>query len=290
MQIKPRSYPHPVLAHFTDDIVDSVFQPVVTVKPNKNAYVFDAVFKTNNAGLLKLVEQDDARYAVHVECPQTRYRNIFKSTKEAFSFDIAAGQLDGRVEVTSFILAAKSIDKYGNDGFHDDYAKLVFGVRKGDTLAVGHDREFTADKKRDPLRNVPSIFSIVPSDAEDATGMDVTFDGPKVRVTLSRANFDAYTSLKSDKSLHAMLATAVVLPALVTVIDEVRHAAATGSVDMFGDRRWFTVLSRALRKINIDPADGDTFVDTSLRIAHELVGQPLSASLAGLKGILQDPE
>jgi hypothetical protein len=290
MQIKPRSYPHPVLAHFSADIVNAVFQPVVTVKSNKNAYVFDAVFKTNNADLLKLVDQDKARYAVHVECPQTRYRNIFKSTKETFSFDVEAGQLDGRVEVTSFILAAKALDKYRNDGFHADYAKLVFRVRKGDTLAVGHDREFTADKKRDPLRNVPSIFSIVPSDADDATGMDVDINGPKVRVTLSRANFDAYSSLKSDKATHAMLSAAVVVPALVTVIDEVKRAAAGGAIDMFGDRRWFTVLSRALRKINIDPANADAFVDSSLRIAHELVGQPLSASLAGLKGILQDPE
>ena len=30
---------------FSDDIVNSVFQPVVTVKANKNAYAFDATFE-----------------------------------------------------------------------------------------------------------------------------------------------------------------------------------------------------------------------------------------------------
>jgi hypothetical protein len=179
MQIKPRSYPHPVLAHFGDDIVNSIFMPVVTVKGNKTAYAFDAVFKTNNADLLKLVEQKKARYAVHVECTQTRYRNIFKSETDKFTFDIPANMLDGRVEVTSFILASKPLEKYRNDCFHPDYTKLTFRVRKGDTLAVGHDREFTAEKKSDPLRKVPSIFSIVPSDETDATGMDIDTSGPQ---------------------------------------------------------------------------------------------------------------
>jgi hypothetical protein len=290
MQIRPRSYPHPVLAHFSDDIVESLFMPVVSVKGNKNAYVFDAVFKTNNADLLDLIAQKKARYAVHVECTQTRYRNIFKSDTDKFSFEVAAGMLDGRVEVTSFILASKPLDKYRNDCFHPDYAKLTFRVRKGDTLAVGHDREFTAEKKNDPLRKVSSIFSIVPSDATDATGMDVDVTGPKVRIILSRPNFDAFAGLKADQSLHAMLSAAVIVPALVTVIDEIRRSAAEGTIDGYADRRWFLVVARRLREIGIDPANADTFLESSLRIAHELVGQPLSASLEGLKTILQDTE
>jgi hypothetical protein len=290
MQIKPRSYPHPVLTHFSDDIVNSIFMPVVEVKGNKNAYVFDAVFKTNNEDLLHLIEQKKARYAVHIECTQTRYRNIFKSDTEKFSFEVPAGLLDGRVEVTSVILATKPMEKYRNSCFHPDYAKLTFRVRKGDTLAVGHDREFTAEKKSDPLRKVPSIFSIVPSDEDDATGMDVDMGGDKVRITLSRANFDAYTSLKADQSLHPMLAAAVIVPALVTVIDEIRRAADESGTDGLAERRWFMVVARRLHEVGIDPHNPESFVDSSLRIAHELIGQPLSASLEGLRNILQDAE
>ena len=290
MQIKPRSYPHPVLSHFGDDIVNSVFQPVVTVKGNKNAYAFDSVFKTNNADLITLIEQKKARYAVHIECLQTRYRSIFTSEKEKFSFEIAAGMLDGRVEVCSFILAAKPIEKYRNELFHPDYAKLTFRVRKGDTLAVGHDREFPAEKKSDPLRKVPSIFSIVPSDDAEATGMDVDLSGAKVVVTLTRKNYDAYNSLKADQSLQPMLCAVIIVPALVAVIEEIRDAASEKGLDDYAERRWFMVVSRRLRERGIDPYNADTFVDSSLRIAHELVGQPLSASLEGLKNISQDTE
>lgn len=258
------------------------------VKGIKNAYAFDAVFKTNNNGLLQLIEQRKARYAVHVECTQTRYRNIFTTETEKFSFEISAGMLDGRVEVTSFILASKAVDKYCNDRFHPDYAKLTFYVRKGDTLAVGHDREFFAEKKSDPLRKLPSIFSIVQNEDPEATGMDIDTNGDKVKVVLSRLNFDAYVSLKADQALHPMLSAAVIVPALVTVIDEIKRAAAENNIDSYNDRRWFLVVARRLREIGIDPQVADTFSETSLRIAHELVGQPLSASLEGLKTILQE--
>jgi hypothetical protein len=285
MQIKPRSYPHPVLAHFGDDIVNSTFMPVVTVKANKNAYSFEAIFKTNNADLLQLIAQKKARYAVHIECPQTRYRNVFKSDSDKMSFEIQAGMLDGNVEITSFVLASTPLDKYRNDGFHPDYAKLTFRVSKGDTLAVGHDHEFTAEKKVDPLRRVPSVFSIQPNDEPGATGMDIDSSGNKVTVKLSRPNYDAYGHLRNDAKLHPVLSLAVIVPALVAVIDEIRREAIAGSIGEYKDRRWFLVVSRRLREIGIDPEDADAYNESSLRIAHEMLGQPLAESLAGLKGM-----
>ena len=290
MQVKPRSYPHPVLSHFGDDIVDSVFQPVITVQGAKNVYAFEAIFKTNNDDLLHLVETKKALYAVHVECLQTRYRDIFTSTAEKFSFEIPAGQLDGRVEVCSFILAAQTMNSYQNSGFHTDYAKLTFRVRKGDTLAVGQDREFTADKKSDPLRKVPSIFSIVPNDEPEATGIDIDTGGAKVILRLSKKNFEAYATLKQSQALHPILSATVVLPALVAVIDEIRQAAKDGEIDAYAERRWFIVIARRLRQIAIAPENADTFVDSSLKIAHELVGEPVNGSLEGLINMEQDSE
>lgn len=290
MQVKPRSYPHPVLSHFGDDIVGSIFQPVVKVEVTKNAYQLSAVFKTNNDDLIQLVKSKKAFYAVHVECLQTRYREIFTTATDSLVFEVPSGQIGGRVEVCSFILAAQPIKSYRNTGFHDDYAKLSFTVRKGDTLAVGQDREFTAEKKSDPLRKVPSIFSIVPSDDPTATGMDIDASGPKVIVRLSRKNFDAYTKLRQSQPLHPVLSATVIVPALVTVLDDIRRAATANEIDAYAERRWFIVLSRKLRDMKIDPANPEGFVDSTLKIAHEILGQPLSASLEALMSTEEDTE
>jgi hypothetical protein len=258
------------------------------VKGTKNAYVFDAVFETNNADLLTLINQHKAQYAVHIECNQTRYRNIFTSSLEKFTFEIAAGLLDGRVEVCSFILAAKSLDKYENADFHPDYAKLTFRVRKGDTLAVGHDREFPAEKKADPLRKVSSIFSIVPNEDPEATGMDIDVSWPKVRISLSKENFDSYIYLRHSQALHPILSASVIVPALVDVIERIRRASMEEALEGFAERRWYVVIARRLREMKINPDDPDSFVDSSLKIAHELLGEPLSASLKGLKSMIEE--
>jgi hypothetical protein len=277
MQIKPRSYPYPVLSHFGDDLVKSQFQPVVEVEGMKNVYAFKARFKTNNADLLTLVFKKSAQYAVHIECAQTRYRNVFKSFNDRFEFEIPSGMLDGRVEVCSFILAAKRLAKYKNTNFHSDYTSLAFAVGSGDTLAVGLDREFTAEKKEDPLRKIPSIFSIVPNDDVDAPGLDVDLQNDKVIVRLSKANFDAYAVLKADQTLHTLLSASIVVPALVYVLDEIR--LAEGAVDQFSDYRWFAVIARKLREVGIDASIPNSFADSSLRIAHMLLGQPLNDCL-----------
>ncbi len=286
MQINPRAYPHPVLAHWGDDILDSTFQGVVSGKGAKNAYVFDAVFKTNNADLLTLVEQKKAMYAVHVECNSTRYRNLFKSAAEKFSFEIGAGLIDGRVEVCSFVLAAKPIDKYTNASFHPDYGKSIFRLSRGDTLAVAHDQIIEATKKNDPLRKIGSIFSIVPNDDEKATGMDIETDGPKVIVRLSKPNFESYISLRHSADYRSVLIGSIVVPALVEVLERIRRAADEGELEDYSDFRWFVVIDRKLRERNIRlQEDPESFVDSSLKVAHELLGQPLSLSLNGLRAM-----
>ena len=131
MQVKPRSYPHPVLSHFGDDIVGSIFQPVVKVEVTKNTYQLSAVFKTNNDDLIQLVKNNKAFYAVHVECLQTRYREIFTTATDSLVFEAPSGLIEGRVEVCSFMLAAQPIEKYQNTGFHADDAKLSFTCARG---------------------------------------------------------------------------------------------------------------------------------------------------------------
>jgi hypothetical protein len=291
MQINPRAYPHPVLSHWGDDVMNSTFQGVVSGKGAKNTYVFDAAFRTNNAELLTLIEQKKATYAVHVECVSTRYRNLFSSSAEKFSFEIGAGLIDGRVDVCSLVLASKPIDKYKNTNFHPDYGKSTFRVSNGDTLAVAQDQIIEATKKNDPLRKVSSIFSIVPNDDPAATGMDINPGGPKVIISLSKPNFESYADLRHSSAYHPILIGSIVVPALVDVLDRVRRAAHEGQLEAYSNYRWFMVIDRKLREKNIRlEEDPESFNDSSLRVAHELLGQPLSLSLNGLKAINEDDE
>lgn len=129
MRVKPRSYPHPVLSTFGDDIVGSQFQVTVAVTGTKTTYVIDVRAKTSNSELASLIAKGQAQYAVHLECPLTRYRALFSSANEQFSFEVPAADIDGSVEVCSFILATKDLAGYVSKGFHADYKGLSFSVR-----------------------------------------------------------------------------------------------------------------------------------------------------------------
>lgn len=284
MQIKPRSYPHPVLSHFSDDVVGTQFQTTVAVNGTKTAYVFDIVAKTSNRDLVKLIEAGKAQYAVHVECALTRYRRLFASGAERFQFEIPATVIDGRVEVCSLILALDDLPAYSNRSFHEDYQGLSFAVRKGDTLAVAADQVFIAEKKTDPLRRIPSIFVIVPNEAEDAPAMDIDTTGPKIRVSLSKPNYETYNFLRQAQPLRSSLNSMIIVPALVAVLEDMKRAAASadGLVD-FESRRWFSTLSRRLKDMGIDPTDSDSFTESSPALAHRLIGEPLTDSLKNLR-------
>src|SRR5207248_768657 len=124
---------HPVLSTFGDDIVGSQFQVTVAVTGTKTAYVVDVRAKTSNSELVSLIAKGQAQYAVHLECPATRYRTLFSSADEQFSFEVPAADVDGSVEVCAFILATQDLAGYVSKGFHPDYKGLSFSVRAADT-------------------------------------------------------------------------------------------------------------------------------------------------------------
>jgi hypothetical protein len=283
MQIKPRSYPHPVLSYFSDDIIGSQFQVTVAVAGTKTAYVFDITAKTSNRDLAKLIESGKAQYAVHVECALTRYRALFNDKRERFQFEIPATAIDGRVEVSSLIVSLSDLSAYTNDGFHSDYKKISFTVRKGDTLAVAADHVIIAEKKIDPLRKIPSIFVVVPNEADDAPAMDIDTNGPKIRVSLSKSNYDAYSDLRQAQPLHTSLNSLVIIPALIAVLEDIKRASSEADLIDFESRRWYATLSRRLRQLGIDPAEPDSFKESTPALAHRLVGEPLTDSLKTLR-------
>jgi hypothetical protein len=208
-----------------------------------------------------------------------------------FRFEIPATAIDGRVEVSSFILALDDLPRYSNTGFHADYGGLSFTVRKGDTLAVAPDQTFIAEKKTDPLRKIPSIFVVVPNEADDSPAMDIDTSGHKVVVKLSRANYEAYAFLKQAQPLHSNLNSMIVIPALIAVLEDVKRAGTTSDgLAELESRRWYSTLSRRLKDLGVAPTEPDSFTDSSPALAHRLIGEPLTDGLKTLRSYEENDE
>ena len=136
MIIQDRSFPHPVLAPFRDDVTPNQFSFVLTVKPDADNYYIEVRFDYENPTLSQLLEAGAAIHALHLECKRNFYRQIFTFSNRVHNLTISASDLVGRVEVSGFIKAQTPLTSYQVDGSHQDYGDTSFLVQPGDILAV----------------------------------------------------------------------------------------------------------------------------------------------------------
>jgi len=281
MQISYRQFPHPVLSYFSDDVIGVEFQTSIKTQRTQNTYIFEVTSYTSCDDLVRLVKERKARYAFHFECQSTRFRRMFASFDEKFSFEIHADELDGKVQICAFILAAEDIDQYCLPEFHQDYEGHVFSVKKGDVLAIDNERSFYAEKITDPLKRIPSIFSVVPDHSEGAPSLDFDCSDDKIVVKMNAENFEKYKYLSVSQSLQPLLSSLIVLPVLVSVLEMMK------SVDSleYEESRWYQVIRNRLKAIGKDIHNQN---DSLLVMAQQLIGDPITTSLLALENTVEE--
>jgi hypothetical protein len=280
MQINYRQYPHPVLSYFSDDVIDSDFQASLKSSKTQNTYIFEATCVTSCEGINQLIDDKKARFAFHFECPTTRFRKVFASFETNFTFQLAADYLEGKVQICSFILAAEDILDYSLPEFHSDYEGHSFYIKKGDVLAIDAERTFFAEKEIDPLKRIPSIFSIQPNRSENALPLDMDSSGHKIIIKLSEDNFEHYKAVSLNQNLQPLLSSLIIMPALVSILEMVKN----GDEQEFDleECRWYQVINSRLKELGIDIGNKNTFSDSTLAVAQKLIGDPLNMSLLAL--------
>src|SRR3954470_22022439 len=103
MIIRDRSYPHPVLAPFKDDVIPNGFSFIMSVSPDADNYYIDIRFSYENSTLSELIERGAAIHCVHIECRHNFYRHIITFRDISQRITIPAYELVGRVEVAGFV-------------------------------------------------------------------------------------------------------------------------------------------------------------------------------------------
>lgn len=287
MQIKPRLYPHPVLAWFSDDYKEKMFQPSFNIEGNRGYYKITMLCKTSSKSLLRLIAEGRAAYALHIECTTTRYRDLFTSTDESFEIDIPVSDIDGKVEVCRLIVATSEISNYASEEFHVDFTGRSFNLIKGDTLAVAEDITFFADKKDDELAKLPSIFSIRKSSEPKAETLSVDLSNERITVYLSETAHENFITLNSDPLCRSTLCSTVLVPSLIYTLETLKRSESRESLS---ELRWYRSLTRRLKELNIQVDSLEEHPDSTVVIANRLVGDVLAASMEDLRRIVEGVE
>lgn len=278
MIVHSRSFPHPVLAPFHDDVIPNQFDLHLNIKPDADNYYIEARFDYENPTLSHLLKAGAAIHTLHFECRRNFYRNIFTSLEKVQNLTIAASELVGRVEVSGFIKAQAPINGYRIPCSHPDYGNTAFAVQPGDILAVAESQTFDAFTDYDPLRRISSILTIDRSEELDEGQMKLDTTGDRIVATLSQKDYDRYTELKADPKLAPLLANQVVFPALLEAVHEISNTPDEEfEVEMH--KRWFRSIFRKLDESGVKIKSPQT---PPIEAVQALLKFPLRRSLEGL--------
>jgi hypothetical protein len=245
MRLSQRSYPHPVVGN-GDDVIGSAFQPTIEMTTDKENIYLNVKIICSSETINKAVSDKKANFLIHIECSNTVYRNTFRFLEHEFRVVIPRDDLNLDVEVNTFVTAQVDIPDYRVENAHEDYGDATFAIKAGDILAIGEGYIFPVESDYDSMSRIGSIFKLNESQSAGDQPMQLSFNGDKILILLSKPDMAVYKSLKAQPHLSTMLATIIVMPVLVEAL---HHLAECSTED--DPRRWVRAVSRKLKSLNI---------------------------------------
>lgn len=287
MDIRYKLFPYPILSPFNDDYVDSGFISEVRVVTDINEIVFYLDVLLDNDELNNMIEQDKAEFVFHIECSQTSYRTILKTSQTENIKRIPESKLNGRVSVCSFIVAKQTIPDFINSCFNKEYEGLSFHIERGSILAIANQFNISIIKETKDLSKIPSIFSILRRDSDDDLGMQIEIDGDKIKLWLDNEAFNNYKNVSNLTTFQPLLHSALILPALVYVF-EVLKASGTEEYETY---RWYRAIEQILKKSELELNKEVLENRPSYELAQKLLSFPISRGLKSIMNFgLEDEE
>ena len=278
MQLRNRFYPYPVIVEGGDYYSNSSFTS--SVKQTMEGYNVRLTIdvELNDAMVSKMIENGDAVFAHHIECPQTCYRDIKKTREKQYDYLLKDTDVNGVVQVCSFIIANRDIEKYTNDSFSPDYRGWKFNIEKGCILAVGNQFNVRVNKQRDDLANTSSIFSIVKNTDPTETMVSVDLGQQKIVITLPEITYNQYSSVQDYIDVQPVMHSMLIVPALSYALSELRRAG--DQLFEYEENRWYRGLKKACSAIGIEINEENLKTLDVFKVPQQLLDSPVSKAIA----------
>lgn len=277
MQLRNRFYPYPVLAVGNDSYRLGSFTS--ELKQTKEGHNIRVMIETqlNDDSLLKMITNCDAEIVYHFECPKTCLRYAIGTNDFVFEHLLKSTDVDGQLQICSFVIAKKDIKKYSNDNFAENYEGLTFDLDKGAILAIGDQYNIYITKTKEDLSNEKSIFSIVPNRDINETNMLVNYpsDGTKIVIKLPEKTHKQYNAISQRMDIQPLLHQMIIVPALIYTFAELKHDCFAGDFYQNEEKKWFRALRKACEKIGVRLDEENIENIDSFKVAQQLLDSPI---------------
>lgn len=288
MQLRSKYYTYPVITEDADFYVDSSFSSDVEQALDGYNIRLKLIAELNNPELEAMLKTGEVIFVHHIECTQTCFRKIILTEESIKECVLRDGDVNGLVQICTFLVAKKNINKYTNSLFSQDFRGFRFDIERGCIMAVGRQINLRVNKIRDDLANTSSIFSIIPNLDETVTNIKVDIVGNKIIVLVPKESFSIYSNMSGSMDIQPVMHSMLIIPALVYALTEVKESR-THLYD-FEDYRWFRSLRKAAEKMNCS-FDEETLENMDpFDFAQKLMDSPIPKAVFYLRGDNDDED
>ena len=282
MQLRNKYYTYPVIIENGDFYLDSYFN--TDVEKEMIGYNIKFIFTADlkNPQLEKLLDEGKVMIVHHIECPQTCLRLIIQTKERYVEKMIPDTDVNGIVQMCTFLVASEDLHQYTNDYFSPDYKGFKFTIEKGCIMAVGNQVNFIISKVKDDLANKASIFSIIPNLDENALNMQVDLTGQKIALLLPKETFSIYKNMEKSIEVQQAMHQMLIIPALMYVFSEIK--SSKGQLFMYENQRWFRNLKKSCEKIgyNINEENLDNI--NIMELSQLIIDNPIVGGMKVIAG------
>lgn len=274
MRLKNSLYPYPVLAEGRDDYnQNSKFSSEIHGKVEFNNVVVSVKFDLNDDGLLNLIKDGFAAFALHIECSKTAYRRRFYTKNFEYKVSIPIDDITDEIEVLGVIVALKSIDNYDNPNFNEVYKGIQVRIEKANILADSGQTVLTLDDAVDYC-NQDSIFKVKKiQDGKDWIDLNFSQD-EYVLICINESEYNLYTRLARGLLKNTIMSL-IMLPVMITVLNVMENEK-----EEHEGKKWYKVILEKLERNDVDLDNMNQTGDKSLFvIAQKIFQNPLKKAL-----------
>ena len=273
MLLRNKYYPYPVLIEGGDYYINSSFD--AEVEQEFEGYNVKLLFRAelNNDGIQDLLDDGMVEIVYHIECPQTCLRTCFRTRDKVASYLLKDTDVNGNVQICSFVVAKKNIDKYTNKSFSSDYAGFRFDIEKGCVMAIGSQLNVRVNKIRDDLADASSIFSIVPNKDQMETTIITDLSKNKIVIMLPEKTYGLYANMQNYMDVQPVMHAMIIIPALMYALNEIKQDKE--QLYNYEEHRWFRSLKKACERIGITISEETLANIDTYKTAQLLLNSPV---------------
>ena len=272
MRLRSKYYPYPVIIENGGYYEKSTFVTKLTHVMDGFNIKLTIETELQDTKLNEMLNNGDIVYAHHIECPQTCYRCLVKTREPISNILIKDTDVSGIVQICSFVISNKFIEKYENDCFSADYRGFKFNIEKGCVLAVGNQYEIRINRIRDDFSGADSIFSVVPNLDRSENNILVDTSQQKIIIKIPERTYQQYYNIQNYIDIQPVLHSSIIVPALMYVLSFIQGQENVGDMEYY---RWFRMLKKACEKISVTLDDDNINQIDIFKVSQQLMESPI---------------